>query len=150
MTDPTLTISVSRTSLSLSPLVFSASLDGTALGIVGYQPPGRLARVTYAPDSVDVDGSEPIAASWQQAILGWDWISDLAASETVMQASYATVCAAIGQFSYTVTTQVSGAPAEVWKADRGSINRSPRTYIDLSHPTAVMHAITIPVYPVSA
>jgi hypothetical protein len=148
MTDPTLTISIGRTSLSLSPLLFSGSLDGTELGVVNFQPPARLSRVTYAPDSIDVHGSEAIGASWQQAILGWDWVLDGAANETALQAKYDEVVAAVGQFSYAVTTQANGAPAQVWAADMGSVTPPARTYVDLAHPNALVVSVSIPVYPI--
>lgn len=147
--DPTLTVSIDRTSLSLAPLVFSGSLDGTALGIVGYQPPSLQMRVAYAPDSVNVHGSEPVGASYQQAILGVDWVRDGAATETQVQASFAEVAAAVGQFSYTVTTQVSGAPAQVWSADPGSLSASGRTFGDLANVNPVF-ALSIPVYPIAS
>lgn len=147
MTDPTLTISIDRAGLSLAPLVFSGALDGTTLGIVGYQPPALQSRITYAPDSMDVHGSEAIAAAWQQAVLGFDWVRDDDATETQVQASYGEVAAAVGQFSYLVTTQVSGAPAQVWRADMGSVSPSARTYMDLVNHNPVF-AVTIPVYPI--
>lgn len=148
MTDPTLTIAISRTSLSLAPLSFSGALDGTTLGIVGYQPPAMQSRVVYMPDSADVDGSEAIAATWQQSLLSFDWVRE-GATETQVQASFAEVLAAVGQFSYTVTTTVSGAPAQVWSADRGSVVPSARTYVDLEHRIPV-YAVTIPVYPIAS
>lgn len=75
-----------------------------------------------------------------------------AANETSAQSSYATVAAAIGQHSFTVTTQVSGAPAQVWSADRGSIQLAGsggRTYIDLMNANPE-YAVTIPVYPIAS
>jgi len=147
MTDPTLTISIDRTGLSLGALAFSGALDGTTLGIVGYQPPALQSRVTYAPDSINIHGSEAIAASWQQAILGFDWVRDGDSTETEVQASYAEVAAAIAQFSYVVTTQVSGAPAQLWRADPGSIVPAARTYSDLTYRNPV-YAVTLPVYPI--
>lgn len=148
MIDPTLTISIDRTSLSLSPLTFSGAQDGTTLGIVEYLPPQLRSRVLYMPSSADVHGDEAIAASWQQSILGFDWTRDGVATETQIQASFAEVMAAIGQFSYTVTTQVSGAPAQVWAADMGSMTPSARNYIDLANLTPV-YAVSIPVYPIA-
>lgn len=59
-----LTITIDRTSLSLSPLVLSGSDDATVLGITAYQPPSLQARNTYMPDSVDVHGSESIGSAW--------------------------------------------------------------------------------------
>ena len=148
MTDPTLTITIDRTSLSLSPLVLSGSADSNALGIVSYQAPPRLALVTYAPDSINITGSEALAAKLQHANLNFDWMCDTTDDETDMQAAYVEVAAALGQFSYLVTTQVSGAPAEVWSADMGSVTPPQRTYVDMVHPDALVIAVTIPVYPI--
>lgn len=147
MTDPTLTISIDRTSLSLSALVFSGSLDGTVLGIVNYQPPAFQMRVNYAPDSADVHGSEALSASYQQALLSFDWMRDASTTETQVQAAREEVRAALAQFSFTVTTQVSGAPAEVWSASPGSLTPPARTYMDLTHLTPVF-GVSIPVYPI--
>lgn len=148
--DPTLTVSIDRTSLGKDPLVFSAALaDGTALGLVGYQAPANIARVTYAPDSDHVHGSEATGAAWGQAMMGVDWMCDDAADETALQAAYADVVEAVGQFSYPVTTQVSGAPAQVWAADMGSVTPPERTYVDLANPDALVVAVTMPVYPIA-
>lgn len=146
------TITISRTSLpgSLPPLVQSGIVDDNEIGITSYQPPGRQARNTYGPDSADVDGSELLSTAWQQANLGYSYIADQAEDETDAQATYADVVAAIGQLSYMVTTQVGGAPAEVWAADRGSIqlaNSSGRTFEDLENATPE-YAVTIPVKPI--
>lgn len=151
MSDPTLTVSIDRTGLSLSPLVFNGARTGS-YGIVHYVPPAMVARVGYMPDSPNVDGSEAISAAWGQGILGVDWIPLGAANETAVQSAYAAVIAAIGQFSYTVTTQVNGAPAQVWTADRGSMQlggSDGRTYVDLVTRTPI-YALSIPVYPVPA
>lgn len=149
MTDPTLTITIDRSSLpgSLDPLEFSGNLDDAGLGILDYQPPARQARVAYAPDSVNTHGSEATGASWQQAILGFDWVCDTAADETALQAAYEEVVAALGQFSYEVTTQVSGAPAQTWSADMGSCAPSQRDYENLANLNPV-YAVSIPVYPI--
>lgn len=149
MTTPTLTITISRTSLpgSLSPLVLSGSVDSNALGIVNYQPPARLSRITYAPDPVDIDGSEDIAVAWQDSLLNFDWMPDQASTWTVVQTSYADIVAALGQFSYTVTTQVSSAPAEVWTAKRGSITPPGLDFVNMAYRRPV-YAVTIPVRPI--
>lgn len=150
MTDPTQTISIGRASLpgSLLPLEFSAVLDDVALGIVNYQAPARIAVVSYAPPSRDVHGSESDGASYAQSLLSYDWMCDTAADETALQAAYEEVCAAVGQFKYPVTTQISGAPAQVWTADMGSVTPPQRTFVDLEHPDALVVAIAIPVYPI--
>lgn len=146
----TQTISIGRASLSLADLGFSGTAAGTSRGIVAYYPPGRVARNVYMPDSSDIDGSELIASSWQQAVLGWDWTPIGMADETELQATVDEVFAAIGQFSFTVTTQTSGAPAQIWTADRGSMalgGSDGRTHISLQTLRPV-YAITIPVRPI--
>jgi hypothetical protein len=147
MTAPTLTITIDRTSLGLTPLVLSGASDGVALGIVSYQEPADIPRYLWAPDSVNVEGSELISASSEQANLGFDWVSDAAANEAAVASAKAEVLAAVRQFSFQVTTQVSDAPAEVWAANRGAQTPSPRTYEDLANHNPVF-AVTIPVYPI--
>lgn len=148
-----LTITISRTLLpgSLSPLVLSGVVDANAIGITRYSPPALQQRLTYAPDSADVHGSELIAAAYQQSILGFDFVTNTS-SESTQQTSLATVVAALGQFTYTVTTQVSGATAQVWRADPGDIRLAAadgRTYSDLTYANPE-YAVTIPVYPIAS
>lgn len=150
MTAPTVTVSIDRTGLSLSALTFSGTRSGTARGISRFIPPGMVDRTTYMPDSPDVDGSEAVSTAWAQGILGFDWFPIGAANETAVQAARNEVIAAIGQFEFTVTTQVGGAPAEVWSATRGAMvlgGSDGRTFVDLSLLCPV-YAITIPVFPV--
>lgn len=150
MIDPTLTISVSRLLLpgGLDPLEFSATLDDpTAYGITDFQPPSMLARNGYAPTNRFRDGAELTSTAWNKANLGWDWCPDGATSETEVQAAYEEVLAAIGQITFTVTTQISGAPARVWAADRGSMTSQPRTYLDLANLCPV-YPVSIPVHPI--
>jgi hypothetical protein len=146
MTEVPLTVSIDRTSLSLSPLVFSATADANPLGLAAYTPPARQARVIYAPDSINIHGSEALGMSWQQALLNFDWFRE-STTEAQLQAAYAEVVAAVEQFSYLVTTQVSDAPAEVWRADPGSVTPSQRDYADLANLSPV-YSVSIPVYPI--
>lgn len=150
MTAPSLTITISRTTAAGGPtdLVLSGDDETKPLAVVNFQPAGLQSRLTYMPDSVDVDGSVPIAAAWQQAMLSFDFLRDAAASETVVQAAYLEVAAALAQFSFTVTTQVSGAPAQVWAANRGSIVPPARDFENLTYLDPV-YAVTIPVYPIA-
>lgn len=149
MTDVPATITVSRASLSLPDLVFSMAYDGTPLGILSYQAPALLWRRNYMPDSVDTHGSELVSAAYQQAILGWDWIRDNGATEAQVQASRKEVEQALAQFSYTVTTQVNGAPAEAWSAEPGDQTPSARTYEDLANSNPVF-SVSVPVYPIAS
>ena len=147
MSDPTLTITLDRTSLGLGALVLSGSGTANPLGIVAYTPPALQQRIIYAPDAPGVHGSEALAASWQQAVLGFDWCRFDAATEAQVAASYDEVAEALGQFSFLVTTAVSDALAQTWAANAGSLVPSARTYSDLTYRNPV-YAVSIPVYPI--
>lgn len=146
MTAPTLTITISQTG---DDLVLSGTPNVGDLGVTRYSPPALQSRLVYMPDSASVDGSEATAASWQQALLTFDWVPDTATDEGDVAASYADVVAAIAQFEFTVTTQVSDAAAEVWSANRGSIVLAggSRDYTSLVNKNPV-YTVTIPVYPI--
>lgn len=150
MTVPTMTISVARVvdAGGPDPLTYSAADDDIPLGIVSYQAPAHVNLVVYAPDTGSVAGSEATGASLQHALLQWDWMCDTAEDEADMQAAYTEACAAVDQFAYEVTTQVNGAPAQVWQADSGTVTPPARTFVDLDHPDALVMSITIPVYPI--
>lgn len=150
MADIPVTITLDRSGLpgGLDPLVISGTFDGNALGLLSYQPPALVPRYGYAPDPADVDGSELISVAWEQTAIGFDWCRE-GSTETELQAAYAEVAAAIGQFSFPVTTQVSDAPAQVWTADRGTMNPSTREYSDLVDPGTVVYAVAIPVHPIA-
>lgn len=144
-----LTITIDRTSLSLADLVLSGTDDVNDYGITSYSPPALQARLRQLPDSDFIHGSEFTGGVWQQAILGFSWVPDHADDETDVQTAYAVVAAAIGQFEFEVTTQVGGAPAQVWQANKGSIQLAggSRTYADVEHSNPV-YSVTIPVYPI--
>lgn len=136
---------------SLSPLVLHGSADGSGRRIVAYSPPALQSRITWMPDSIDVEGSEAIATTWQQSMLGFS-VKIEATTETLVQSTYAEMVAAWSQFSFTITTQLSGAPAQVWSANRGSIqlaDSTGRTFADV-HNLNPVYAITIPVYPIAS
>lgn len=143
------TVTISRTSLSLPDLVMTATPGDSGLGVSAFQAPGRVARITYMPDSVDIHGSEPIASSWQEGLISFNVVTDDVASETEAQTALAALVAALGQFSYAVTTQVSGAPAQAWAARMGSFSQPSRSLTDLE--TSLYEcAVTIPVYPIAS
>lgn len=146
MTGPTLTIAISRGSLSLPDLVMSASEDGSTLGIVGYQEPAMQARVEYAT-SRNLHGSVPLRATWQQSILGIDLAPD-AATEAELRAVLRELRDAVGQFTYTATVTINGAAPDVWICDMGSVTLpAGRELPDLiGHDPLI--SVTIPVYPI--
>lgn len=144
-----LLISIDRSSLpgSLPPLVLSGNDDGTALGVTNYTEPGRQSRVAYMPDSRDVDGSEPLSASWQQAMLSFDLITDSAADEAESRALLREVIAAVGQLSFETTVTIGNAAPEVWRCDAGSVlPTGPRTLEDLEGSDPEW-SVTIPCKP---
>ncbi len=148
MTAPTLTITISQTG---DDLVLSGTPGVGDLGVTRYSPPALQARLTYMPDSPSIHGSEATGAAWQQSLLTFDWVPDTASDEGDVAASYADVVAAISQFEFTVTTQVSDAAAEDWLANSGSIQLvgGSRGYVDLANHNPV-YSVTIPVYPIAS
>jgi hypothetical protein len=145
-----LQVSIDRTSLSLATLVLPGSRDGSGMHLVAYSPPALQARTAYMPDAPGIHGSEAVSWSWQQALLSFN-VKMTAATETALRANYLALVAAISQFpSFTVTTILSGAAAEVWTANPGSIqlvDPAGRTPGDV-HNLNPVYAVTIPVYPI--
>lgn len=143
----TLTIAIDRTSLALSPLVFSAADDGTTWGILpGFVLPGRVARTRYAPSNFQ-HGDVATGSTWQHARLSWDAIPDVATA-AALQTAEDELYAAVGQFSYDVTVTKNGV-VSVWACDTGSAEPAPLDLMELDHNEPV-YSITIPCYPVGA
>src|SRR5690349_17328362 len=132
MTAPTLTITISH---SPSNLVLSGTPGTGNYGVTRYAPPALQQRIGYMPTAGDIHGDEATSQSWQQSLLSFDWCPDTATNEAGVATAYADVVAAISQFSFTVTTKVSDASAEVWAANGGSIALAgtSRDYPDLAH-----------------
>lgn len=146
----TLTVSIDRTSLGLSALVFSGADDGTLWGIVGdsFQSPSKHARVTYASDSPWVHGSVATGWSWQQGLLSFD-ATPAVSSEADLKAAVAEVETALARLAYEATSTPNGVP-DVWRCDPGSIVLSGgRSFVDLRDFDPV-YTVTIPCYPVSS
>lgn len=151
MSDPSLTITISRDLVdgAPDPLVFSGVVDSNIFGVTGYQAPAYQQRVTYTPDSQDRHGSVALGSVLQQALLSFNWMRDAAASEAEVQAARDDVRAALAQIAYTVTTQISGAAAEVWAADPGSLTPPARSFQNLADPGVCEFVVSIPVYPIA-
>jgi hypothetical protein len=145
--DPTLVISIDRTSLSLSPLVFSGTPGVGELGIVDYAEPAMQPRTRYAASSDYEHGDEPRGWTWQQTILGWDFVTDATVSETESRALVAEVRTAIARLRYSVTVTVAGAPAETWLCNPGSLPAVPRKRPDLVD-NNVVWPLSLPCNPV--
>lgn len=147
MVDPSLVITIDRTSLSLSPLVLSAA-PGSELGIFDYTEPAEQTRVEYAPQSRIVDGATSIGAALQQTILPFSFLT-LVDTETESRALVAEVRAAVKQSpTFEVTVSVSDAADETWTCDPGSVTPTgSRTFVNLTHPRPIF-AVDIPCYPI--
>lgn len=146
MVDPSLAISIDRTSLSLSPLVFGCSGD-VELAITDYREPAEQSRVGYAPSSEFVDGDLALSTSLQQTILPWSFFTDVA-TEAAGRLLLAQVRAAVRQFEFNTTVTVNGSPAETWLCNAGSVTpETGRDYMNLrdADPT---WAVALPCYPI--
>lgn len=149
MADPTLTISIDRTSLDLAAFVLTGHDAAHDLAITDYQEPAMAPRNEYAPTSPDVDGEMPLGWSWQQSILGFSVVKDDAVTEAAMRTKIVELVAAVARLSFTITVTVSDAPAETWTA-QGAGSVVPvggRTYEDMRHHDPVW-SVSIPVHPV--
>lgn len=115
---PTASLTIDRTSLSLSDLVFEGNDGSTPFGLGAFQTPVYVPRTQYA-QSRWIDGSFPVSSVWEHSqltgtlILSADTAADLASAK-------AEVVAALGRMSYEVTTEQNGVE-QTWTADRGSL-----------------------------
>lgn len=142
----TFLFTIDRASISLSPLVLTGRVDANPLGIINYAEPARQARIRYAPSSDDVEGDVALSSVWQQTFHQFDLVTHKATTEAISRASLAEFRAAIGQFRYTVTVVVDGAPAEAWTCDMGSIGPIDRTLVNITHHHPVA-SVQIPCRP---
>lgn len=147
MVDPSLTISIDRTALSLSPLTFVASGAGT-LGITDYSEPAMQPRVSYAPSSAFLHGEVALAWAWQTTLLRWSFFTDVD-TETESRGLLAQVRAAITQgLHFDVTVSVGDAEGETWRCDPGGLTPDgSRTYTDLRDADPVW-SVSLPCYPI--
>lgn len=146
MPDPTLTISIDRTVLSLSPLLFVASGDGQ-LGVTDYREPALQPRLRVAPPSDFIHGEIPLAWSYQQTILEWSFAT-FGTTEVESRVLVAEVRAAVTQaLSFPVTVTINGV-AETWSCNPGQVTaEGSRTYENLrdSDPSWL---VSLPCYPI--
>jgi hypothetical protein len=113
----------------------------------GYREPAMQARINYAPTG-DAHGDVPLSWSYQETVLSFNVFDELSTTEAAARAKIATLVAALGRLSYTVTITVDGATAEVWTCRPGSVVPvDDRTTFDLQSHRAVW-TVTIPAYPI--
>lgn len=143
-------ITLSRTLLSLSPLVLSFVDDLNAIGVTNLQEPGYQTRVGYLP-SVDLEhGEVPTGWSYQQALWNFDIVTDQALSEAESRSLLAEVRAAIVQSTFTLTYAVGETSGGLWTCHPGSmVPAGPRTMIDIRDHDPIW-SVAIPCYPIPA
>lgn len=140
-----LSVSIARTSLSLSPLVLAD--DGTTYRITedGIGRPGRTWRLGQMPDSADTHGTEYISAALEQTNLPLKVLVQ-AASSAALEAALDDLEDALGQFAYETTVTIDGA-ARTWTCGPASSQASIDSGQVAAHLSEV--TITIPVYPIA-
>lgn len=142
-------VTIDRSSLSLSDLVIEESSDATYVLLLGsrLRRPGVTWRKTPAPDSADVHGTEYVAAVKEETNIPLRVLvqADTAAA---LDDAIDELDAALGQFAYPVTVDLVGG-ARVWDASPAPWSPEP----DLAEYQASAQffdvlTITIPVYPI--
>jgi hypothetical protein len=144
----TITVSIDRTSLSLSAL--AATNDGATYQIAqdGLGDPGITWRKSTMPDSDDIHGSEYVAAAKEQTSIPLEVIVK-AASSSALKTARDALFAALSQFTYTVTVTVDGV-SDVWTAGPADWARSTAVQPGQVAQFFTVLTITIPVYPIAS
>lgn len=149
MTDPTLTISIDRTSLSLDPLVMLGHGTDAGLGVSRFTEPGSVSVVTYAPESAYV-GPVALATKMGDATLAFDVFPYAAPTEAVARTWIRELAVAIQRLRYPVTVTIGDADPEVWTCKPGSVVPiSSRDLVNLRHRDPVWSA-SLPCHPIPA
>lgn len=118
----TASVSIDRTSLSLSALVIADDGATYQLGKDGLGEPNMTWRITSMPDSNDIHGSEPVTAVKEATSLPLTVIVKAASSAALKTATTA-LTDALSQFAYTATVTVDGQ-SDVWQCSPASWARS--------------------------
>lgn len=141
-------LSIDRSSLSLTPLVLDGARGGSDIALLSYREPAMQTRLSLAPQSRLIHGDQLLGWSWQQTLHQFQVATIGAASESVSRGLIAGLVAAISQTSFTLTVSPNGAPDEVWDCQPGSlVPDSDRGPIDLRRHEPTW-TCSIPAYPV--
>jgi hypothetical protein len=144
-----LTISIDRTSLTLSALLLTGH-DNPArvFSVADYQEPAMQPRTQYAPSSDDVSGEMPLSWVWQDSILGFNVFAEDVTTEADLRSRLAALTAAVGRLSYATTVTVGDAAPETWTCRPGTVTPAgSRTSFDLQTHDPVW-SVSIPVHPI--
>lgn len=143
-------VTIDRSSLSLSDLVISDAFDATyQLLRDGLGRPAITWRMTAAPDSVDVHGTEYLAAVKEQTSLPLK-VMVQAASTGALDTAVTALEDALSQFTFPVTQDIDGV-TKVWSASPASYGADSGQVV---HARVLQHfevmVITIPIYPIAS
>ena len=147
MSEPTVTVSVDRTSMILGPLVFSGTPGDGQYGLSEYQEPTVTPTIRYATPSDFENDDDALGFRLGESILGWSFFTDGAASEQESRNLVAAVRYALLRISYEVTVTIDGSTPEVWTCKPGVVTPAKRTYADLVAYNPVFQ-VTVPCHPV--
>jgi len=142
------TVTIDRTSLSLSDLVIDSEGFGTYyIDKAGLGRPGTAWDETFADDSPWIDGRVRTAAKKQETTLPLT-VRVQAESSAALDTAVAALEAALEQFVYEVTVTVDGV-AKTYRAYVGSTIQSTDGLIDVERVRGFHEdfAIAIPIYP---
>lgn len=144
----TVTVSIDRTSLSLSAL--SITDDGATYQISqdGLSRPGVTWRMAAVPNSADTHGTEYVAAAKEQTSIPLEVIVK-AASSAALNTAVEALLDALSQFSFDVTVTVDGV-AKTWAASPASW--APKAAAGPAQVAQHFEVLTvsIPVYPIAS
>lgn len=143
----TSTLAIDRTGLALSALSFDGADSATGNILVELSEPAHINRTSYAPPGRFMHGQVPVASTWEHTNLS-AVVKLEAASAAALQTAKLALRAALGQFSFTVTTTVNGVAA-TWQGERGSMALLGDTleYENLAR-NVERYRIVIPVHPI--
>lgn len=142
----TATLTIDRTDMSLSALVFSGA-NGTAFGLMDLSEPVMIPRTEYASGGRYIDGAVAVASTWDlTAIAAVVELKYTTAS--ALQDSYDALVAALARISFTVTiTKNSDAVSYKTQGRCGIGPAKNLDRLDLTR-TTQLYNLTFPIHPV--
>lgn len=143
----TATVSLDRTSLSLSALAITDDGSTYQLKQDGLSRPAMTWRFTTMPDSADIHGTENVAAARERTTIPLEVIVK-STSSSALNTAVVALETALSQWAYDVTVTVDGV-AQVWHAAPAAWSFSQPTSPGMVAQFFTLMTITIPVYPIA-
>ncbi len=143
---PTASLTIDRTDMSLSDLVFSGS-NGSELGLIDLSEPVMIPRTEYASDGRYIDGAVAVASTWDLTAIAA--VVELKyTSASALQAGYEALVAALARITFEVTITKNGDAVTYETQGRCGIAPAKNLdRLDLSR-TTQLYNLTFPVNPV--